>query len=145
MFNPHPEEVASGFPIDPPRPSQAVDPQVQQHKRASHSGPLAHHPAWAKAGKNQDDAPKISVGGDISTMSHLVAARRSLLSDDRRERSRSSQVESPKLISRFPGSFKEVSESLMQRDQKHHICGPVDPPHKEDRRVSNKDPVLVSK
>ncbi|KAF7822709.1 putative serine/threonine-protein kinase [Senna tora] len=142
-FNPHPEEVASGFPIDPPRPSQVVDPQVQQHKRASHSGPLAHHTAWVKAGKNQDDPTKISVGGDISTMSGLVAARKSMLSDDRREKSRSSQVESPRLISRFPGSFKEASESLILQDQKHHTQGPVDPPQKEERRVSNKDPILV--
>ncbi|KAI4388293.1 hypothetical protein MLD38_000636 [Melastoma candidum] len=27
-FDPHPEEVASGFPIDPPRPSQAADSQL---------------------------------------------------------------------------------------------------------------------
>ncbi|XP_057728508.1 probable serine/threonine-protein kinase At1g54610 [Arachis stenosperma] len=144
-FNPHPEEVASGFPIDPPRPSQAAevsaDPQVHQHKRASHSGPLTHRAAWAKAGKNQDDAPKISMGGggDLSTISGLVAARRSMLSDDRRERSGSSQVEAPKIISRFPGSFKEPSESLMQQDQKHHAHAP----QKEEGRVNNKDPVLV--
>ncbi|OIW11539.1 hypothetical protein TanjilG_26905 [Lupinus angustifolius] len=142
-FNPHPEEVASGFPIDPPRPSHAVevsvDPQPHQHKRASHSGPLTHRAAWAKAGKNQDDAPKISMGGDLSTMSGLVAARRSMLSDDRRERSGSSQLEAPKLISRFPGSFKEASEPLMQQDQKHHPHAP----QKEEGRGSNKDPILV--
>ncbi|KAK7244289.1 hypothetical protein RIF29_39109 [Crotalaria pallida] len=139
-FNPHPEEVASGFPIDPPRPSHAVEvSEAHQHKRASHSGPLTHRAAWAKAGKNQEDAPKISMGGDLSTMSGLVAARRSMLSDDRRERSGSSQVEAPKLISRFPGSFKEASESLMQQDQKHHAHAP----QKEDGRGSNKDPVMV--
>ncbi|XP_027340529.1 probable serine/threonine-protein kinase At1g54610 [Abrus precatorius] len=142
-FNPHPEEVASGFPIDPPRPSQAaevsLDPQVHQHKRASHSGPLTHRAAWAKAGKNQDDAPKISMGGDLSTISGLVAARRSMLSDDRRERSGSSQGEAPKLISRFPGSFKEASESMMQQDQKHHVHAP----QKEEGRSSNRDSNLV--
>ncbi|KAE9585190.1 hypothetical protein Lal_00018049 [Lupinus albus] len=142
-FNPHPEEVASGFPIDPPRPSHAVevsvDPQAHQHKRASHSGPLTHRAAWAKTGKNQDDAPKISMGGDLSTMSGLVAARRSMLSDDRRERSGSSQLEAPKLVSRFPGSFKEASEPLMQQDQKHHPHAP----QKEEGRGSNKDPILV--
>ncbi|KAK7257205.1 hypothetical protein RIF29_31009 [Crotalaria pallida] len=143
-FNPHPEE-ASGFPIDPPRPSQAVevgiDPQVQQHKRAFHSGPLAHRAAWAKAGKNQDDGPKISVGGGLSTISSLVSAR-TMLSDDRRERSGSSQVEAPKLISRFPGSFKEASASLMQQDQSHHIQGLVGATQKEERRGSNKDLVV---
>ncbi|CAL0310153.1 unnamed protein product [Lupinus luteus] len=142
-FNPHPEEVASGFPIDPPRPSHAVqvivDPQAHQHKRASHSGPLTHRAAWAKAGKNQDDAPKISMGGDLSTMSGLIASRRSALFDDRRERSGSSQAEAPKPISRFPGSFKDASESLMQQDQKHHAHAP----QKEEGRGSNKNTILV--
>ncbi|GLU23362.1 hypothetical protein SLE2022_393780 [Rubroshorea leprosula] len=139
-FNPHPEEVASGFPIDPPRPSHAVEsnaePQGNHYKRASHSGPLAQRAAWAKTGKNLDDPPKVSTGPDLSTMSGIVAARRSLLAEDRRERSSSSQSEAPKLIARFPGSFKETSESLSQPDQKH-------PQHKEDGRLSNKDPVLL--
>ncbi|GLT26357.1 hypothetical protein SLA2020_014320 [Shorea laevis] len=139
-FNPHPEEVASGFPIDPPRPSHAVEsnaePQGNHYKRASHSGPLAQRAAWAKTGKNLDDPPKVSTGPDLSTMSGIVPARRSLLAEDRRERSSSSQSEAPKLIARFPGSFKEASESLSQPDQKH-------PQHKEDGRVSGKDPVLL--
>ncbi|KAL2327647.1 hypothetical protein Fmac_021074 [Flemingia macrophylla] len=144
-FNPHPEE-ASGFPIDPPRPSQAVEvgmgPQVPQHKRASHSGPLAHRGAWAKAGKNQDDAPKVSVGGDLSTVSGLVSAR-SMLSDDHRGRSGSSQMEASKLINRFPGSFKDVSESSIQHDQRHHAQGQVDTSQNKEGRGSNKDVVLV--
>ncbi|XP_052290051.1 lectin-like protein [Citrus sinensis] len=57
-FNPHPEEVASGFPIDPPRESQVAE---------------------SSSGKNTDDAPKISTGADFSSV--LVAARRSLLSE----------------------------------------------------------------
>jgi hypothetical protein len=119
-----------------------VDPQANQHKRASHSGPLTHRAAWAKAGKNQDDAPKVSMGGDLSTISGLVAARRSMLSDDRRESAGSSQVEAPKLITRFPGSFKEASESLMQQNQnqKHHVHAS----QKEEAKGSNKDPNLVS-
>ncbi|OMO55626.1 hypothetical protein CCACVL1_27133 [Corchorus capsularis] len=141
-FNPHPEEVASGFPIDPPRPSQAVesnaDAQGNLHKRACHSGPLAHRAAWAKSGKNLDDAPKVSTGADLSMMSGLVAARRSgLISEDRRERSSSSQSEAPKMIARFPGSFKEASESFIQQDQKHSVQ------QKEDGRSNNKDPVLL--
>ncbi|XP_029124678.1 probable serine/threonine-protein kinase At1g54610 isoform X2 [Cajanus cajan] len=144
-FNPHPEE-ASGFPIDPPRSSQAVEvgmgPQVPQHKRASHSGPLAHRTAWAKAGKNQDEAPNISVGGDLSTTSGLVSAT-SMLSDDHRERSGSSQMEASKLINRFPGSFKDVSESSIQQDQRHHVQGQVGTSQNEEGRSSNKDLVLV--
>lgn len=143
-FNPHPEEVASGFPIDPPRPSQAVDAGIDSqgfnHKRASHSGPLAHR-AWAKATKNPEDAPKVSAGVDLSTMSGLVAARRSLLSEERRERSSSSQSEVPKMIGRFPGSFKEATDSS-QQDQKLHMH--VSTNKKEDGRLGNKDPILVS-
>ncbi|KAJ9671633.1 hypothetical protein PVL29_025371 [Vitis rotundifolia] len=148
-FNPHPEEVASGFPIDPPRPSQAVedgsiDTQGPLHKRASHSGPLVHRAVWAKAGKNLDDAPKVSTGADLSTMSSLVAARRSLLSEDRREKSGSSQPDVSKLIVRFPGSFKEASESTIQQDQRHQMQGAGRCTQKEDGRTSSKDPVLVS-
>ncbi|XP_030489872.2 probable serine/threonine-protein kinase At1g54610 [Cannabis sativa] len=144
-FNPHPEEVASGFPIDPPRPSQAVEVSVDQqsfnHKRASHSGPLAHRAAWAKTSKNTDEAPKVSVGGDLSTMSGLVAARRSLLAEDYRDRSSSSHPEVSKVMGRFPGSFKEGSDSLLQ-DQKPHIQA-VGPNKKEDGRHSSKDPILI--
>ncbi|KAF3442898.1 hypothetical protein FNV43_RR16816 [Rhamnella rubrinervis] len=86
-------QVASSFPIDSPRPSQVVDVSIDSqsfnHKRTSHSGPLAHR-AWAKATKNLDDGPKVSAEADLSTMSGLVAARRSLVSDERRERSGSS-------------------------------------------------------
>nr|XP_048321233.1 probable serine/threonine-protein kinase At1g09600 isoform X2 [Ziziphus jujuba var. spinosa] len=143
-FNPHPEEVASGFPIDPPRPSQAADvgsdSQGFNHKRASHSGPLAHR-AWAKATKNPEDAPKVSAGADLSTMSGIVAARRSLLSEERRERSSSSQSEVPKVIGRFPGSFKEATDSS-QQDQKLNMQV-IGTNQKEDGQLGNKDPILI--
>uniref|UniRef100_A0A6M2ECC1 Protein kinase domain-containing protein n=1 Tax=Populus davidiana TaxID=266767 RepID=A0A6M2ECC1_9ROSI len=146
-FNPHPEEVASGFPIDPPRPSQAaesnMDPQGHQHKRASHSGPLSHRAAWAKAGRNPDDAPKIYTGADLSTISSLEAVRRSLLSEDHRERSGLSQPEVPKLMARFPGSFKETLESFAQQDPKHLSQGVAGSLQKEDGRNNSKDPVLL--
>ncbi|KAH7860296.1 hypothetical protein Vadar_011789 [Vaccinium darrowii] len=146
-FNPNSEEVASGFPIDPPRPSQvaeepSIDPHEQLHKRASsHSGPLVHRAAWAKAGKNLDEAPKMSNGANLSSMSGLVAGRRSLLSEDRREISGPSQHEVPRLISRFPGSFKEPSESMIRQDQKIHTQ--AIPRQNEDGRASSKDPVLL--
>lgn len=147
-FNPHQEEAASGFPIDPPRPSQAEeeeinDPQENLHKRASHSGPLVHRAAWAKVGKNMEDAPKISTGTDLPTMSSLVAARRSLISEDRREKPGSSQQETPKVMGRFPGSFKETSDSMRKQDHNMHTQSVAGHPN-EDGRNSNKDPILVS-
>lgn len=145
-FNPHPEEVASGFPIDPPRPSQAVEGSIEAqehlHKRASHSGPLTQRAAWSKAGKNVDDAAKLPTGADLSTMSGLVEARR--VSEDRRQRSGSSQLEAAKFMGRFPGSFKEGSEFLTQHDQKHHNQGITGSHKKEDAKISNKDQLLVS-
>ncbi|KAL1567166.1 putative serine/threonine-protein kinaseisoform X1 [Salvia divinorum] len=124
MFSSHPDEVASGFPIDPPRPSQSVDeannePQGSAHKRASHSGPLVNRAAWTKAGKNIEDASRNLGVADLSAMSGLVAARRSMLSEEHRERSYSHH-EVPKLIARFPGSFKEVSESMRRQDLKNN-------------------------
>lgn len=117
MFSSHPEETASGFPIDPPRQSQTVeesnDPQGNVHKRASHSGPLVNRAAWTKAGKNIEDAPRNLGVADLSAMSGLVAARRSMLSEEHRERSYSHH-EVPKLIARFPGSFKEASNSRQE-------------------------------
>ncbi|XP_062011367.1 probable serine/threonine-protein kinase At1g54610 [Rosa rugosa] len=140
-FNPHPEEVASGFPIDPPRPSHAVEAGIESHghnhKRASHSGPLSHRAAWAKSTKNPDDAPKISNGADLSGMSGLVAARRSMLTEERRKRSNSSQMDVPKAIGRFPGSFKEASDPLP------HEQKPVVGSNRKDDVRSNKDPIMV--
>ncbi|KAG8485017.1 hypothetical protein CXB51_021159 [Gossypium anomalum] len=98
-FSPHPEEVASVFPIDPSRPSQAVasnaDADGNRQKRASHSGPLAHRAAWMNSGNNLDDAPKFSTGAtDLSMMSSLVAARRSnLVSEDHKEKSQNHNVQ----------------------------------------------------
>ncbi|GAY47843.1 hypothetical protein CUMW_107380 [Citrus unshiu] len=77
-FNPHPEEVASGFPIDPPRESQVAE-------------------------------------------------------------SSSAQPEVLKRILRFPGSFKEASESFIKHCQKHHSQGVAGSYHKEDGRIGNKD------
>nr|GMC48633.1 probable serine/threonine-protein kinase At1g54610 [Ipomoea batatas] len=146
MFNSQQEEVASGFPIDPPRPSQALgeasnDPQGQLHKRASHSGPLAHRAAWAKSGKCTEDAPKISTGEDLSALSGLVAARRSLLYENLSEQSGPANREPPKLISRFPGSFKEASDSTMKQSQKSQVLANSYQNH--EGRSSSNDPVIL--
>lgn len=138
------EEVASGFPIEPPRPSQAVeevnDPQGNLHKRASHSGPLVHRASWTKVGRNMEDPPKISTGAELSSVNSLVAARRSLISEDRRDKPAYLQQETPKVIGRFPGSFKESSDSMRKQDNMQNVAGQPN----EDGRNSNKDPILVS-
>lgn len=124
-FNPQQEESASGFPIDPPRPSQAMeeDQTNNQHKRASHSGPLVQRANWSKVGKKVE-----SNGPDLSAMSGLVAARKSMLD---RDKSGTSQPQAPRLISRFPGSLKEASSNGTGQ------AG-------DDGRSSSKDPINVS-
>ncbi|KAH9613679.1 hypothetical protein KSS87_002318 [Heliosperma pusillum] len=148
MFNNHPEEVASGFPFEPPRASQAKEElgtnrQAHLPKRASHSGPLVHQAAWAKSGKNLDDALKVSNGANLSTMTGSVAARRSFLSEDKRERTGPFHDGVPKLITRFPGSFKEVQESMARRDQVDHMQSLVNSQQNKDDRSSRNVPVLI--
>ncbi|KAL7143334.1 hypothetical protein ABFS83_08G184800 [Erythranthe nasuta] len=150
MFSSHPEESASGFPIDPPRPSQSVEEEANNdphgnntHKRASHSGPLVNRAAWSKSGKNMEDGPNNNHNNlaisDLSAMSGLVAARRSMLSEERREKSYSHH-EVPKLISRFPGSFKEASSnSSTGQDQKSNGQ------YEDERASHNNNPANLGK
>ena len=86
-----------------------------------------------------EDTPKISTGADLSTMSGLVTARRSLLSEDRRDRFVISRHEGPKLVGRFPGSFKEISDSTRKQDQNTHTQIVTGQPNRD-----NSGPVLVS-
>ncbi|KAK9674107.1 hypothetical protein RND81_12G211600 [Saponaria officinalis] len=146
MFNNHQEEVASGFPFEPTRAPQAIeDPgtnrQAHQQKRVSHSGPLVHQAAWAKAGKNLDDAPKVSTGADLSGS---MASRRSLLSEGKQDRTGSFYAGVPKLIARFPGSFKEGSDSIIRRDQVDRAQPFINSRRNEEGRSDSKDPILVS-
>ncbi|KAL9232433.1 hypothetical protein vseg_007547 [Gypsophila vaccaria] len=147
-FNNHQEEVASGFLFEPPRGFQAIEESSTNkhahiHKRASHSGPLVHQAASAKAGKNMDDAPKLSNGADLSTMIGSVAPRRSLLSEDKRERTSSLLSGVPKLVARFPGSFKGASESTTRQDQLDRMQSFANAQQSEEEKSNNKDPVLL--
>ncbi|KAH9609209.1 hypothetical protein KSS87_002245 [Heliosperma pusillum] len=147
-FNHHQEEVGSGFPFEPPRASQAFEEpatnrHANPHKRASHSGPLVHQSAQAKTGKSMEDAPKASNGAHSSTMTDSLASRKSLLTEDKRERSGSFHAGFPKMIARFPGSFKEASESLIKRDQVDRMQPYANPQKNEEGKSSSKDPVLL--
>ncbi|XP_047317159.1 probable serine/threonine-protein kinase At1g54610 [Impatiens glandulifera] len=132
-FNSH-QEVASGFPIDPPRPSQVIEEETTKdhlenvHKRASHSGPLTRRSGWSKTGKNMDESPKISTGADL--------ARSHLLSDDHLEKpDYSQQMDVPKvIISRYSGSYKDSSESTMKHTPS--LSG-------SHQNGGNKDPILL--
>lgn len=133
--------MASGFPIDPPRQSHALeeaseDSQARYRNRASHSGPLVHRSAWAKVRKNDDDAPKVSTGADLSALSCLVAARRNLSSDDRREKLGTSQLEATQPVGRLLEPANGPPESTRKHDQMSQ--------QKEDGKIGNNDPISVS-
>ncbi|KAI3857979.1 hypothetical protein MKW92_008282 [Papaver armeniacum] len=117
-FNPHQQEVGSGFPRDPPRQSQAAEGKRQDqqgiHKRASHSGPLVHQTAWAK--KNQDEAPKVLSGTKISALSGLVAAKRS---DEHIQKYDSSNSEALNLTRQFQRFFGDVPDDTIKQDENH--------------------------
>ncbi|KAI3928170.1 hypothetical protein MKW98_023771 [Papaver atlanticum] len=117
-FNPHQQEVASGFPREPPRQSQASEGKRQDqqgiHKRASHSGPLVHQTAWAK--KNQDEAPKVLSGTKISALSGLVAAKRS---DEHIQKYDSSNSEALNLTRQFQRFFGDVPDGTIKQEENH--------------------------
>ncbi|KAI3964645.1 hypothetical protein MKX01_020462 [Papaver californicum] len=120
-FNPNQEEVASGFPMCPPRQSQAAEDMRQDqqgiHKRASHSGRLVHQTAWAK--KNQDEAPKVLSGTKISSLPGLVAAKRSLLSDEHIQKYDSSNSETLNLTRQFQRFFGDVPDGTVKQEINH--------------------------
>ncbi|KAK8936379.1 putative serine/threonine-protein kinase [Platanthera zijinensis] len=83
-FNPNQEEIASGFPIEPPRPTPVLDAaevsQAHCSHRSSHSGPLVNRGQWVRPRKNDNDAQKLSTA-NLSELSSLVAARRKAFMD----------------------------------------------------------------
>ncbi|PKA64476.1 putative serine/threonine-protein kinase [Apostasia shenzhenica] len=84
-FNPHQEEAASGFPLEPPRLNPALEAPKRSHghysHRSSHSGPLVNQGQWAKATRRGDDALKKSSTANLSALSNLMASRRNSLMD----------------------------------------------------------------
>ncbi|MCL7034113.1 hypothetical protein MKW94_013069 [Papaver nudicaule] len=117
------EEVASGFPMDPPRKSQAAKAMRQDqqviHKRASHSGPLVHQTAWAK--KNRDEAPNVLAGTKLSALSGLVATKRSLLADEHILKYDSSKPETLNLTRKFQRFFGDVPDSTIEQEENRGV------------------------
>ncbi|XP_008791720.2 probable serine/threonine-protein kinase At1g54610 [Phoenix dactylifera] len=133
-FNPHQEEVASGFPIEPPRPTPVLeateDSQSHYPNRSSYSGPLVHRSQRSRARKNEDDIPKPTAVANISDLSGLMAGRRNLLSDDGSEII-GAQLKAIAPVGRLSESGNEPSDAITKYDQIYH--------GKEDDRSSNMD------
>lgn len=119
-FNPHPEEVASGFRIEPPRPAPVLEATEDSHShgpyphRSSHSGPLVNRSQW-KARKNDDGSQNVSSVADLSALSGLVAARRNHTSEDGSEKLRAPSE------AVAPGN--ELSDSSRKYEQLYHTHG----------------------
>ncbi|XP_028553542.1 probable serine/threonine-protein kinase At1g54610 [Dendrobium catenatum] len=119
-FNPHQEEVASGFPIEPPRPTRNLEATELSHghysQKSSHSGPLVNRGQWATARKNDDAALKLSSAANLSSLSGLVAARRNAFLDASERNS--SQLENTGASGRLSESGNERLER--RYDQLYH-------------------------
>ncbi|CAL9770439.1 unnamed protein product [Musa acuminata subsp. burmannicoides] len=87
-FSSQHEEVASGFPIEPPRVTPVLEvseePQNQFSNRSFHSGPLVHRSQLPKSWKNED-LPKVSAIADSSGLPGPATARRKVISNDGNE------------------------------------------------------------
>ncbi|KAI0522540.1 hypothetical protein KFK09_004920 [Dendrobium nobile] len=119
-FNPHQEEVASGFPIEPPRPTRNLEATEFSHghysQKSSHSGPLVNRGQWATARKNDDASLKLSSAANLSSLSGLVAARRNAFLDVSERNS--SQLENTGASGRLSESGNERLER--RYDQLYH-------------------------
>lgn len=117
LFNPHRDEAASGFPIDPPRPAQVSSEMSKDHlqnppDRVSHSGPLAPGVSWTMSGRKNDDISIVSTRNSLST--GLVASR-GLLSVESRDKLVSSHVEATNQVGRFSESFGDPMRNQDRR------------------------------
>ncbi|OAY67671.1 putative serine/threonine-protein kinase [Ananas comosus] len=127
-FNPHQEEAASGFPIEPPRPTPVLEAAEDSQKlfpnRASHSGPLVHRTQWLKTQQREDDAAKAS---EVTN----VLVRRKVLSEDSKEKI-SAQVEAVAYAARLSEAGNEHLEPTRKYSQVLQ--------RKESERSGNMDP-----
>ncbi|XP_059663162.1 probable serine/threonine-protein kinase At1g54610 isoform X2 [Cornus florida] len=144
VFNPHQEEAASGFPLDPPRHTQdvrEVGKDLLDHipKRAMHSGPLVPGFGWPKAGKKYDDISIVSTRADLSTLSDLVSSRTSL-SEESHDKLGPSQPEATNQVGMLSESYRESGPTRKQ-DRKHHTQSIAGSRQMEYGRTSMKEPV----
>ncbi|XP_020595464.1 probable serine/threonine-protein kinase At1g54610 [Phalaenopsis equestris] len=80
-FKSHPEEAATGFPIEPPLLRSLVPEAAERSQRLhphkiSHSGPVVSRGPPARVRKNEDDLLRLAAAANLSGLSGLVAATR---------------------------------------------------------------------
>ncbi|KAK9161479.1 hypothetical protein Syun_007820 [Stephania yunnanensis] len=145
-FDSHREEVPSGFSIDLPRQSQAVEETEKgqhehYHNKASLFGPLTHQTRWTESSRNWDFAPNMSTGDKLSTLPSLAAAT-SLLADTSGAKPGSSQSVATKFVSRwFTGPFDEVSECNIKQEIKRQAQDALSSNQDRDGGINNRDQI----
>ncbi|KAL8126779.1 hypothetical protein AgCh_013897 [Apium graveolens] len=116
QFNRHKDEVASDFPIGPPRLSQALkevrkEQMEQPPNRVSYSGPLVPGVGWTKAAKKYDEISVVSTRTNLSSLSGLVASR---TSEDSRDKYFPSNQIAGDQAGRVSESFDKLGSSRNQ-------------------------------
>ncbi|GFP86397.1 probable serine/threonine-protein kinase at1g54610 [Phtheirospermum japonicum] len=118
LFNPHKDESASCFPMDPPN-----DHRQNPQERVSNSGPLAPGVGWRLSGRrNNNDSSFVSTRNDSSALSGLAASR-ALSSVESREKLVSSRMESGNQVGRLSESFGDPVRNQDRRRQAQIFCG----------------------
>uniref|UniRef100_A0AA96NG63 [RNA-polymerase]-subunit kinase n=1 Tax=Phyllostachys edulis TaxID=38705 RepID=A0AA96NG63_PHYED len=86
MFNPCKEDSASGFPIEPPRPTHIIESSEDSQRvyptRTFHSGPLVNQNHPSKAGRSKNGELHVPGVANPSNFPVVVSTRSNLRSDD---------------------------------------------------------------
>jgi hypothetical protein len=85
MFNPSKEDSASGFPIEPPRPTHPAESSQDSQRvytRTFHSGPLVNQNKPSKAGRSENGDIHLSGVANASDFRVVVSTRSNIRSDN---------------------------------------------------------------
>lgn len=85
MFNPSKEDSASGFPIEPPRPTHPAESSQDSQRvytRTFHSGPLVNQNKPSKAGRSENGDIHLSGVANASDFRVVVSTRSNISSDN---------------------------------------------------------------
>uniref|UniRef100_A0A0E0BYQ3 [RNA-polymerase]-subunit kinase n=1 Tax=Oryza meridionalis TaxID=40149 RepID=A0A0E0BYQ3_9ORYZ len=85
MFNPSKEDSASGFPIEPPRPTHPAESSQDSKRvytRTFHSGPLVNQNNPSKAGRSENGDIHLSGVANASDFCVVVSTRSNIHSDN---------------------------------------------------------------
>lgn len=147
QFNRQKDEAASGFPIGPPRATQASKEgrkeQIEQPpNRASYSGPLVPGVGWTKAAKKNEAMPVVLPRTNLSSLSGLVASR-TLTSEDSRDKFFPPHQAAADQARRVSETFDEWG-SARKQDIKHQTQGTTGSRQMGNLLGSTKESILVS-